>query len=102
MEQEGFRVDPDALRAAGRQLQAQSDALHQSLSRLRSSLPEAPAMCGDDEQGRQFSADYEPRAKTLEDTVRSMAIGLSRMAEGLRAMADNYETADAGSRLPGH
>jgi uncharacterized protein YukE len=101
MSQGSFRVDPEALRAAGRQLEAQSEALHRSLTRLRSSLPAVPAMCGDDEQGQQFSTAYEPQASRLEEMVQSMALGLSRMAEGLQAMADNYETADAGSRVPG-
>ena len=96
-----FSVDPDRLRSAGSQFGPQSDALTHALGQLRSELAGLSGMCGDDEQGQKFAAQYGPRAAQLQHVLEQMALGLERVGQGLQTMADNYERADAASQARG-
>jgi type VII secretion effector (TIGR04197 family) len=92
-----FSVDLASIRSAGSHFTEQSQALGTAVSKLRSQLPNPSAMSGHDSQGQAFAARYGPQAEQLEQAMAQMAAGLAGIAEGLRAMADNFERSDAAS-----
>ena len=96
-----FQVDVASLRTAGPRFSAESEALAQALSQLQSRLEGLAGMCGDDDQGHQFAATYNPTAAQLQHMFGQMAEGLGKVGAALPTMADNYERADTASQARG-
>jgi uncharacterized protein YukE len=96
-----FKVDVDSLRTAGPRFSAESESLAHALSQLQSRLAGLSGMCGDDDQGHQFAAKYNPMAAQLQHMVGQMADGLGKVGTALPTMADNYERADSASKARG-
>ncbi len=81
----GFKTDTDVLRQAGAGFTKQHDALSAALATLRSGLPDVVGMCGGDEQGRKFAAQYRPYADKLQQVLGDMTTGLGWASGGRRA-----------------
>lgn len=94
-------VDPNSIRQAGSQFSTASGDLDAALSRLRGALNGLGDVCGDDDQGRQFAAAYDPNHKTIDQALLNMARGLGDIATALDAMASNYEGSDRASTVRG-
>ncbi len=94
----GFKTDTDVLRQAGAGFTKQHDALSAALATLRSGLPDVVGMCGGDEQGRKFAAQYRPYADKLQQVLGDMTTGLGNIGQGFPVMADNIDRADGGSQ----
>ncbi|KWX05325.1 hypothetical protein TH66_03600 [Carbonactinospora thermoautotrophica] len=94
-----FQVDPDGLRAVAPRFSRESEHLHEALQTLRSRLDAAGAAWGDDEQGAQFAAQYEPNRHNIEQGVQTLVEGLQSIDKALRVMADNYMRADEAATI---
>jgi uncharacterized protein YukE len=89
-----FSARPATLRAAGAQFTTAGSDLSAALGQLTATLGGLGDICGDDEQGQQFAASYNPNVGSIEAAVRNIAQGLVSVDGGLMAMADNYEHTD--------
>jgi hypothetical protein len=95
------KYDTTSLDTAGNQFFAHSQQLGAALARLGSSLPNTTDMCGDDDQGHQFAAKFQPSADQLHRFLGLMVQGLDSAGQGLHTMASNIERADSASTAPG-
>ena len=94
-----FKVDLALLRAAGSQFDTQSEALSRALGQLQSGLAGVSGAIGDDDQGQKFAAQYNPSSAKIQEALHQMVTGLGKVGQAFPAMADNYEHADASSRV---
>lgn len=94
-----FKVDTASLRAAGSQFDAQSEALSRALAQLHSALAGVSGAIGDDDQGHQFAAQYNPSSARIQEALQQMVTGLGRVGQAFPVMADNYDHADASSQV---
>lgn len=49
------------------------------------------AMCGDDDQGKEFAAAYDPAARTLAKASKFAAKAVKEVGVAVGQLADNYE-----------
>ena len=91
---ESFRVDLDHLRCAAPRFSEASADLSAALARLCSVLADCADMCGNDKEGREFAAAYEPNRELLNEAVALASGGLGAIAECLVGTACNYAAAD--------
>jgi hypothetical protein len=94
----GFKTDTDVLRQTGTGFTTQSEALSAALASLRAGRPDIVSMCGNDEQGRKFTAQFRPYADKLEQVLGDMVTGLGNIGQAFPVMADNIDKADTGSQ----
>jgi uncharacterized protein YukE len=92
-------VDPQSLLRASARFALESEELASALSRLQASLRPLAGMCGNDDQGKQFGAGYDPNAKNLEQALVNLTKGLDAIGRGLEVMGINYQGSDAASQV---
>lgn len=96
---QGFKVDPEQYRAAVGPVLAASDQIQQLYTNLSAFLSgmEATAPWGNDESGKHFAEGDKGYVKYSAETLKGLK-GLpgavQYVAEGLKTMADGYESAD--------
>lgn len=86
-----LEVSPDRLCSAAPKFDDASQGLTDALAELRSVLSGVAAtMCGDDEQGREFAAGYEPAAKTIDESLEFAALGVAAIAKAVGDSGEKY------------
>ncbi|WP_051711935.1 WXG100 family type VII secretion target [Streptomyces sp. NRRL S-350] len=93
-----FKIRPGDLKAAAPTFETQSKALKEALDTLKRSLAAAGSPWGGDKQGNEFAQAYNgPHDKVLAG-LDVLVTGLSSIADGLDAHADNHTGADNQAR----
>jgi len=89
--QDSFKVDADLLwTAAAPRFAAAGGELAAALAELRSVLADCAEMCGDDDPGRAFAANYEPKSRLIDEAMGFASRGVAAVGEAVRASADNF------------
>jgi uncharacterized protein YukE len=92
-----IHVHPAELFGAAGTFYTAIDELSSGLSDARATLGGLGDVCGNDDQGRQFAASYQPQADKVLQAAANLLRGLSSIPEGLEANAANYHESDAGN-----
>jgi hypothetical protein len=95
------RYDTDSLRSAGGAFSSHSQDLARVVVRLRGSLLNVTAMCGDDDPGHEFAGTFQPAAERLNRFLADLAGGLDSTGQGMRTLARDLEWADDDSIVRG-
>ncbi|WP_345704784.1 hypothetical protein [Kitasatospora paranensis] len=95
----GFQVDPDQYRAAVSPVLAAADQLSQLVTGLTAFLDhtQSTAPWGNDESGKKFAEGEKGYLKYSTDTLKGlkgMPDAVRYIADGLKAMADNYRATE--------
>ena len=93
------QVDPASLLTAGQRLSAQGDQLSEALRRAQSSLHALGDVCGNDSQGQQFAATYEPQSQQLLTAIGDMVTALHATRSGLEQMAATYGAVEQANTM---
>ncbi|MFD9124096.1 hypothetical protein [Kitasatospora sp. NPDC059571] len=98
----GFQVDPEQYRAAVSPVLAAADQLSQLVTGLTAFLEhtQSTAPWGNDESGKKFAEGEKGYLKYSADTLKglkSMPDEVKYIADGLKAMAENYRAAEEGN-----
>ncbi len=91
---DGFQVQPDELRTEAKVFGELGATLSRALNDLDSALSGLSGMCGDDKQGRQLAAKYDPNQASIGAAVARLSEGVISIQGGLEAMADNHQSND--------
>jgi uncharacterized protein YukE len=94
-----FSIHPETILRASARFSVESEHLASALSRLQASLRPLSGMCGNDAQGQQFGAGYDPNARNLELALQNLATGLDAIGRGLEVMGVNYQGSDVASQV---
>lgn len=87
-------VDVGRIRDAPPKFESAGEKLTEALTQLRQVLAGCAEMCGDDEQGREFAAGYNPAAATIEKSLTFAAKGVSKVGDAVKGMADGFTGAE--------
>ncbi|WP_019632904.1 WXG100 family type VII secretion target [Actinomadura atramentaria] len=90
----GYTVQPETLRAAGRELSAAGDRLAQEWSALKSTVEGMGQPWGGDDIGSIIGESYAAIEEQADESFGGAAEDLSAFGEKLAAMADNHENAE--------
>ncbi len=93
----GFGTRPEDLEAAATRFDEAGRIAADAVAALRSALSGLGDVAGDDDQGRTFAAQYDPKAAEGVDAIGREAAGLSSLGGALRATAAEYRAGDAGA-----
>ncbi|WP_433802489.1 hypothetical protein [Actinomycetospora sp. CA-084318] len=96
-----FGTRPEDLEAAATRFDEAGRIAAEAVAALRSTLAGLGDVAGDDEQGRTFAAQYDPKAAEGITAIGQEAAGLSSVGGALRATAAEYRAGDAGALGPG-
>jgi uncharacterized protein YukE len=91
---DGFEIDIPVVAGVAGIFAAESTSLGELAASLQARLAQHGACWGDDVVGARFGAAYGPAAATVAANVAALSAGLERISAALRAVADNYATAD--------
>ncbi len=92
-----FSIQPEQVQGAGPAFSTASADVQGAVGQLQSALAGLGNFWGDDEQGAQFAAGYQPQAEKVQLAAGNIATGLSSVAEGLDAHGANHSAADSAS-----
>jgi uncharacterized protein YukE len=92
-------VHPETLLRASARFALESEQLGAALDRLKSRLGSLGDVTGDDDQGHQFAAGYDPNSAMLQQALQNLARGLGDIGLGLEVMALNYQAGDDASQV---
>lgn len=93
----GFGTRPEDLEAAAARFDEAGRIAADAVTALRSELGELGTVAGDDEQGRTFAAQYDPKATEGVTALEQEAAGLGSLGGALRVTAAEYRAGDAGA-----
>lgn len=96
-----FEVSPSTLRVAGDGITRTAGSLEAAVAELRSAMARVDGCWGDDEPGRAFGDNYEPKGRAMLDHLAGLAGALASVPGGLEQMAGDYERSEASSTIPG-
>ncbi|MCD2186687.1 hypothetical protein [Actinomycetospora soli] len=95
-----FGTRPEDLEAAAAQFDEAGRIAVEAAAALRSALAGLGDVAGDDEQGRTFAAQYDPKAAEGVTAIGREATGLGSLGGALRATAADYRAGDTGALGP--
>jgi hypothetical protein len=90
----GFDVQPQSLHTAGQGVANAADQLSQQWQSLTSTAQGMGDIFGDDMVGGLIGASYSAAQQIAGDSFSSALGGFARIADGLHAMADLYDTTE--------
>jgi hypothetical protein len=98
----GFAIDPSSLQAAASQVEGISGELAAAASTVGSAIAAGAGAIGNDSQGLQFAARFNPDADALRRALDTMSGQLMPGVEAaLRWMASSYQGADQAGQARG-
>lgn len=93
----GFGTQPGELDAAAGRFDEASRLVAEAVMTLRATLAGLGDYVGDDEQGRRFAADYDPKVTEGVTAMGREADALGSLGAALRSSAREYEAGDDGA-----